>query len=213
MFKIKMNGLLPVFLIFLGLVLGSTGCTARSPESLLAMHNIGSPVVDRLDVCVSYACRHFETTFIDPGEWEEVMEMMRPDDYDSPEHERWRVSKTIGLLERIIGPKVGTQHNRGRNEEGPQGTRQLDCIADMVNTTIYLKLLSRENLMRYHEVAAPARKGPLNLSYWHYTAVIEEIGTKELFAIDPWFHDNGHQASVLPLDNWKSGDYRVAGED
>ncbi len=193
--------------LYLALVFCALGCSARSPEALLARHEIPFPVVENLTVCVSYGCRYLETTSLGPAEWEKVRTMMTPDGHDSPEHERWRISKTIGLMENIIGPKVGTQHNRGRNKAGPPGTRQLDCIADMVNTTIYLLLLSGENLLRNHKVSAPAQMGPLDLMFWHHTAVIEEKQTHKMFAVDPWFYDNGHPAAILPLDKWRSGDY------
>ena len=211
MFHTGKNNFIPALLIVSGLVLSGTwGCTSRSPEALLNKHQVALPEIDNLVVCVSYGCRHRETTLIDSLEWEQVREMMESGDGDSPEHERQRVSWTIGLLERIVGPKVGTEHNKGRNREGPPGSRQLDCIADTVNTTTYLLLLSRENLLINHEVVEPARKGPLRLSYWHKTAVMEEKGSGKRFAVDPWFFDNGRPAAVLPLEEWRSGDYPVA---
>ncbi len=189
----------------LTLVILGLGCSARSPESLLSRYEIEFPGDGYLMVCVSYGCRHREVTFIDSLEWGLVVQMMEQDDSDSPEMERKRISESIGLMERIIGPKVGTEDNQARNQPGPPGSRQLDCIAEMVNTNIYLLLLDRGNLLGHHRLAEPARRGPLNLSFWHNTAVIEEIETGRRFAVDPWFFDNGHPAAIIPLDRWMSG--------
>ncbi|WP_150112142.1 hypothetical protein [Desulfonatronovibrio hydrogenovorans] len=156
-------------------------------------------------VCVSYACRHHEVAGFEPWEWELVVQKMHPEQNDSPELERDRISKTVGLMEEIIGPKVGTQYNKARNRPGPKGTRQLDCIAETVNTTIYLTLLEDEHLLLYHQVAGPAKRGPMNLTFWHYSAVVKETIPGRRFAVDPWFNDNGHPATVVPLDEWLSG--------
>ncbi len=192
---------------FFGLVLVtvSLGCSARSPEALLSRYEIEFPGNGYLMVCVSYGCRQSEVSFLDPTEWAAVVKEMQPNPSDLPELERKRISETIGLLERIIGPKVGTEQNKSRNRPGPPGSRQLDCIAEMVNTKIYLLLLDRGNLLKHHRVAGPARRGPLNLSFWHNTAVIEETDTGRRFAVDPWFFDNGHPAVIIPLDRWMSG--------
>jgi hypothetical protein len=181
------------------------GCSASSPEALLSRYQIEFLQNEFFMVCVAYGCRHRERTFLDPQEWETVTEMMKPNLSDSPEMERERISETIGLLERIVGSRTGTEHNKARNRPGPPGTRQLDCIAEMVNTNIYLLLLDRDNLLKYHRVAEPARRGPLNLSFWHNTAVIEEKDTGNRYAVDPWFYDNGHPATIIPLDTWMSG--------
>lgn len=191
--------------LILGLLSAFIGCSASSPEALLSRYQIEFPENDYFMICVAYGCRHRETTFLDSQEWEKVAEMMEPEIFDSPEMERNRISETIGFLERIIGPRTGTEHNRARNRPGPQGSRQLDCIAEMVNTNIYLLLLDRENLLKHHKVAEPARRGPLNLSFWHNTAVIEETGTGNRYAVDTWFNDNGHPAAIIPLDIWMSG--------
>jgi hypothetical protein len=183
----------------------SPGCSARSPEELLSRHQVPPAGADLITVCVSYACRHIQTVVFYGRDLEMVAREMSPKPEDSPEQERERISRTIGLMERIIGPRAGTDKSTGRNRPGPPGTRQLDCIADSVNTTAYLLLLSRENLVFFHQVAAPARRGPLTLNLWHNTAVIRETDTGLLFAVDPWFNDNGYPAAIIPLDKWLAG--------
>ena len=179
------------------------GCTARSSQALLDRHQIQNPKIDELSVCISYGCRHLLSTYLTDREWDMVVQSMMPGHEDSSFEERQRISETIGLLERIIGPKVGTQYNRARNESGPRGTRQLDCIAETVNTTVYLKLLEENSLMHYHRLVEPARKGPLSSGTWlHFTSVIEELDTGERFAVDPWFFDNGHPAVIISLQRW-----------
>ena len=35
-------------------------------------------------------------------------------------------------------------------------------------------------------------------------AVIHEIATGERFAVDSWFYDNGHAATIVPFVTWKA---------
>ena len=40
---------------------------------------------------------------------------------------------------------------------------------------------------------------------FHQTAIIVERETSQRFAIDSWFHDNGHDAETIPLADWLYG--------
>lgn len=189
--------------IFVFLLLIITGCSAKTPQEILVRHQIAAPGINNLEVCVSYACRHKQSTYLTPEEWDSVALMMTPGEKDSAWLERRRIAETIGLLERIVGPKVGTQHNMARNGNGPAGSRQLDCVAEAVNTTIYLQLLQTNDLLRHHHLVAPVRKGPVSSGTWlHFSAAIEENQTGKRFAVDPWFYDNGHPAVVISLERW-----------
>lgn len=186
------------------LFLFAAGCAAKSPEDLLSRHGIAHQNLTKLSACVSYACRHKEITYITEEEWAEVVEVMGADKEDSASKERKRIGVSIGLLERIIGPKVGTAQNKGRNHDSP-GKRQLDCIADTVNTTTYLLLMANNGLMNFHEVAAPVKRGLLNFNFPHHSAAIKDTHAHIVYVVDPWFHDNGHPAEVVPLELWMKG--------
>jgi len=92
-----------------------------------------------------------------------------------------------------------------RNEFGPPRTAQLDCIAETSNTTTFLLLLERDKLLSRHRVRYPAHRGFLIWSS-HNTAVLEELATGRLWAIDSWYGPKGSPAPVWPLDLWQSGE-------
>jgi hypothetical protein len=39
----------------------------------------------------------------------------------------------------------------------------------------------------------------------HWAARMRERETREVYAVDSWFFDNGRPAAVLPLDDWLAG--------
>ena len=79
---------------------------------------------------------------------------------------------------------------------------QLDCVDETVNTTIYLTLLSREGLLRWHRVAAPAHRGTLVTLDVANTPVLVENGTGKGFAVDTAFADPGLPPYIVPLETW-----------
>lgn len=183
----------------------ATGCAAKSPQGLLNRHGIEHQDLTRFSVCVSYGCRYKEITYVTEEEWAEVVDVMEAGKEDSSSKERQRIGMSIGLLEKIIGPKVGTDKNKGLNYDSPAGERQLDCIADTVNSTIYLLLMAKNGLLYFHEVVAPGKRGLLNFNFPHHSAAIKDSHTHNVYVVDPWFHDNGHPAEVVPLELWMTG--------
>ncbi|MCB1563671.1 MAG: hypothetical protein KDJ75_08870, partial [Alphaproteobacteria bacterium] len=112
----------------------------------------------------------------------------------------------IGLFERVVGPRAGTDDDVF-GTFGKVGPGQHDCIDESTNTTVYLSLLNQKGLIRFHSISAPDTRSPLFMrGRWpHRTAVVFENGTGTAYAVDSWFHDNGFDAEVVPLQRWKEG--------
>jgi hypothetical protein len=81
----------------------------------------------------------------------------------------------------------------------------MDCIDESINTTTYLRMLEREQLLRWHTVEDRATRGWFIRGWPHTTAVIRDRKTGELYAVDSWFEDNGEPPHIVPLDKWKGG--------
>jgi hypothetical protein len=82
---------------------------------------------------------------------------------------------------------------------------QQDCIDESVNTSLYLTLLESVGLMRFHTEEDRATRGHFILGYPHTTAVIREIKSGNLYAVDSWFYDNGMPPVIIPIETWKDG--------
>jgi hypothetical protein len=67
--------------------------------------------------------------------------------------------------------------------------------------------LKNHNFIHFHDVLSPTGRFPVfHGGRWpHQTAVIQEVDTKNSYAVDSWFHDNGHPPEIVPLKQWKKG--------
>lgn len=87
-----------------------------------------------------------------------------------------------------------------------EGT-QHDCVDESLNTTIYLTLLERKGLLKFHSVGTPTVRLPLiHAGRWpHQTATMIDTQSQIPYAVDSWFHDNGFPAEIIALEKWKKG--------
>jgi hypothetical protein len=81
----------------------------------------------------------------------------------------------------------------------------LSCISESLNTTVFLQLFQRQQLLRRHRVRYPAHRGVLDLEKPHNTAVVEQNDNGKLYAVDSRFRANGGDAVVVPLAKWQDG--------
>jgi len=114
----------------------------------------------------------------------------------TPSEERGQIRTAIALFETIVGAMTGTASDKGGNWRGFGLPGQMDCIDESTNTTIYLRMLQKYGLLRWHSVADRATRWSL-FSWPHTTAVIEERASRRLWAVDSWFLDNGEPPFVL----------------
>lgn len=182
-----------------------SGCAGlgMSPGSYLAASGLApEPRPAAFDVCRNIGCGETVRVNLGGAEWAQVLALFTPSPADGRE-ERARAARAVGMLEELVGPKAGTRHDAARNEPGPPGTSQLDCVAEASNTTVYLSMLESDGLLPRHRVGYPARRRLL-LFFPHSTAVLVELATGLAWAVDSWHGPNGSPADVWPLDLWRA---------
>ncbi len=167
----------------------------------------GSAFARGIDTCTDYHCDRVVPVVLNDAEWSQVEELF--ENTGSPEDERVRIALAIGRLESLVGAKNGTGVDRGGNPHDVDPPGQLDCIAESMNSTAYLRRLDEEGLLRWHRVEARAVRQRWLFAI-HWAAVISDReGIK--YAVDSWYGDNGEPALVLPLEAWYRGEERPGG--
>ena len=162
------------------------------------------PSLDRFDICQGGGCASIDPVSLSAEEWQRVAAEFEPAPHDA-EDERSRIASAIGVLERIIGDKIGT-HNDFAGTFGAFSTPgQMDCNDEASNSNTYIKLMMRAGLIRFHELRDTKVRNFFFNGWPHTTAVIADMTSGETYAVDSWFYDNGVPAVIIPLELWKTG--------
>ena len=162
-----------------------------------------TPSLNQFEVCQGGGCAQFNQVSINAAEWENVAQLFTIKATNSAD-ERLQISQAIGLLEQIVGAKNGTLGDRAGTFDNSHYQGQLDCNDEAINTTTYMRLLKQNGLMQLHEIEDTRTRNFFFTGWPHSTAVIHDIKTGERFAVDSWFYDNGHAATVVPFKIWKA---------
>jgi hypothetical protein len=162
------------------------------------------PTLERFEFCQGGGCAEVDSVGVLEDEWKRVREVLTPA-AASAEGEREKIKQAIGLMERIIGPKTGTDSDRGGTFGNAHYPGQLDCNDEATNTTTYLKLMLKDGLLHFHHPVDTKTRGFFLNGWPHTTAVIQENEGDKKFAVDSWFYDNGVPPVIIPLEQWRSG--------
>ena len=162
-----------------------------------------TPSLNQLEVCQGGGCAQFNQVSISQAEWENVAQLFKIKALN-PAKERLQISQAIGLLEQIVGAKNDTLGDRAGTFDNSDYKGQLDCNDEAINTTTYMRLLKKNGLMQFHETEDTRTRNFFFTGWPHTTAVIRDIKTSERFAVDSWFYDNGHAATIVPFKTWKA---------
>ena len=158
-----------------------------------------------LDTCTDYHCDIIVPVTLDHRERTQIEQLFT--DVKTPAEERVRIARAIGLFERLVGPKNGTNDDLGKNPSdapySPLGG-QLDCISESTNSTTYLKQLETSGLLKWHSVSERSVRRRWLFAV-HWTAVISDREGVQ-YAVDSWYGENGEPAIVLPLEEWHEGE-------
>lgn len=159
-----------------------------------------------LQACNDYHCDIRRPARLSPEQWQTLQQLLS--DTTSPDQERQRVGIAIARLEQWVGEQTGSWRDLPRNQGDGSEAGQLDCIAESINTTTYLRLMTRHNLLKWHRAGAREQR-----STWifntHWTATIQETTTGRRFAVDSWFFGNGKPPVILPLETWLNGQENI----
>ncbi len=165
----------------------------------------GDPSLDAFPVCYKHTCEAVETLSLTSTEWQGVKNIFKVG-ANSPESERILIKKAVAQMEKIIGKKINTSNDKGGNMAGMFADgNQMDCIDESSNTTTYLALMQKDNLLKWHKVQSTKTRGFFIFGMPHTTAVIKENQTSKIWAVDSWFRDNGVEPDILPISKWSGG--------
>lgn len=162
-----------------------------------------TPSLNALEVCQGGGCTQSDQISISTTEWESIVQLFKTKANNAAE-ERVQISKAIGLFEQIVGAKNGTQGDRAGTFDNSDYQGQLDCNDEAINTTTYMRLLKSNGLMQFHEMEDMHTRNFFFTGWPHSTASIRDTKTGEKYAVDSWFYDNGHAATIVPLAQWKA---------
>ena len=193
------------FILFL------SACNSGNPQYYLNLYDIKSPTAQNFTHCLNYGCQTRNLVSLPKTTHKKLTTLFK--NTKSAEDERTKVTQAIQIFEKDIGALTGTHNDkhgtfRIYQDDSIESQRfQQDCIDESTNTTIYLMLLQDLNLLTYNTPFFPASRSPIGSGsrWWHQTAVIQDIETKQRYAVDSWFFDNGEKAVIKDIESWKAG--------
>jgi hypothetical protein len=190
------------------MALGLAGCTSASPAQGMFERYNGDATPQHFVVCQSYGCSTRTPAAFTDQEWAEIAGQFTPPP-QTAEDERERIARAVALMERVVGPKTGTENDRPGAPVIAKDTKgQMDCLDEATNTGTYLAFLEQAGLFRFHDKARAVRRGYLIDGLWtHNTATVIERATQRRFTVDTWFRKNGDPPVIVPVEDWLAGYY------
>lgn len=164
---------------------------------------VAFPDPDNFTICHGRSCAHFAHISLTDVEWLSIENLFA--NVQNAGSEREAIARSIGHLEILAGNYAGTSGDLPQNRQGDPLSGQMDCVDEATNTTVYLSMMQRRGLLRWHHVEARQSRGLSTLQVLHWTAVIRDSVTGERHAVDSWFMANGEPAFVVPLESWHAG--------
>ena len=158
-----------------------------------------APIAE-FEVCYDFGCKSKQSVDFNETQWHSIRQIFTPP-ADNPLLEKQQIRRAIALMEQYSGEIVGTAQDQGGNYNGVDIPFQQDCIDESTNTTHYLQALQRRNLFKWHQVTPRERR--IRWLFTHWTAVIQQINSGELFAVDSWYRDNGEPPYIQKLEDWR----------
>jgi len=198
--------------VFLGLLLAVVlGACTHERTGPVSKHYADfatrAPRNNTVYVCHAYGCRlqtPFRFTDGDIAALKTLMSKTRKG--DTAAEERRAVAYAIGWMERRVGDVLGTSADRpGMDFTASGDPTQQDCVDEATNTTSYLLILERNNLLKHHTVSTPFSKENLlrGVAGWpHWTAVLKENANGQGWAVDSWIYVNGENPAVVEVEHW-----------
>jgi hypothetical protein len=151
--------------------------------------------------CFDFRCKSNQEIHYNQDQWQTIRQIFEPEPMGSYE-EKQAIRKAIALMEDYSGQISGTWRDEGGNySPGSDIISQMDCIDESTNTFQYLSALEELDLLQWHKVEPKKRRMVWFATHW--TAVISENTTTELFAVDSWYRDNGEPPYIQPLNDWE----------
>ncbi len=162
-----------------------------------------SPQLNAFEICQGGGCADISKTSLTELEWNAVTRIFNVP-AKSAQEERQKIALAIGVLENLVGQKIGTAGDIAGTFYNGNLVGQQDCNDEAINSTTYMRLLKANGFMPLHEIEDTRTRNFFFTGWPHTTAVIREIKSGERYAVDSWFYDNGHAATIVPFKQWKA---------
>jgi hypothetical protein len=167
-----------------------------------------TPSLSQFEICQGGGCAEISKASLTELEWNAVTRIFNVPTKSAPEDkelvERQKIAQAIGLLEDLVGKKIGTSADLAGTFFDGKLTGQQDCNDEAINTTTYMRLLKSNGYMPLHEIEDMRTRNFFFTGWPHTTAVMRDIKTGERYAVDSWFYDNGHAATIVTFKQWKA---------
>jgi hypothetical protein len=180
------------------------GSTAHADLQDISRIYHNQPSLQAFEICQGGGCTRSDLLQLTPPEWDNVVQIFTPQ-AENTEQERQQIAQAIGMLEDITGTKIGTTADRAGTFGNSDYQHQQDCNDEAINSTTYMRLMQQAGLIRLHTISDMRTRKFFFTGWPHSTAVIRENDSQAEFAVDSWFYDNGHAATIVPLARWKEG--------
>ena len=93
-------------------------------------------------------------------------------------------------------------NDRAINDQEKNVEGRTDCVDNASNTTAFLHILSDLSALPDWSVTVPKVRSMFQLTRVHWTAVVMDDKSGDLWSVDSWFRRHGHLPYVMPLDEW-----------
>ena len=181
---------------------------ARADLSAISRIFRQTPQLTTFEICQGGGCAQISKTALTELEWNAVTRIFDVPTKTAQEKnevvERQKIAQAIGVLENLVGKKIGTTADLAGTFFDGKLSGQQDCNDEAINSTTYMRLLKQKGLMPLHEIEDMRTRNFFFTGWPHTTAVIREIKTGERYAVDSWFYDNGHAATIVTFKQWKA---------
>ena len=184
------------------IVLYCISCIA-SADTFISEDIITNPTPSHFNICHGGSCENITDVSLNKEQWKIIIKLFSGD--RSVKDERRSIKLAIAKMELIVGKLTDTYNDKAENNTDDQFNHYMDCIDESTNTTIYMTMMQENGLIRLHTIGDRGNRGYFFNGWPHTTAVIKEIRTGTLYAVDSWFLDNGQQPFIIPLNSWFDG--------
>lgn len=165
----------------------------RDIASVFNDYNLVLPNGNRIRVCSAYGCTHKQIYRLQPDTLKKAHN--RLSSAWTARGERDALEKALSDIEIEMGPAVGTDKDtQGGSFWGNGNPSQMNATDEALNVTSILMVFYRYDMMRYHDLLAPAWKGGA------LYPVIRDRKTGHKFGIDAGYRDHGGEIKIFPWE-------------
>lgn len=150
--------------------------------------------------CFDFGCKSTREIDFNENQWAAIHRVFSPAALTEWQ-EKQQIRQAIALMEQYAGELTGTYQDKAGNYSGEDLPFQQDCIDESTNTSQYLMALQNRSLLHWHQVAEKKRRMVWFATHW--SAVIRQNDSQQLYAVDSWYRDNGEPPYIQKLEDWQ----------